>query len=138
MGPTCSVYPLSAPGGGEGWGEVGDSREDPLIPTSPSHACGVGPSLSALKGGEGFNGLPTVLQLDIGRDVFRLDPVDRQPAIEPFANLLDAAIVIDPGVQEVAPVLVRLLAHAHAGRQLDARLVQHLEFAERGVLLDRG
>ena len=56
---------LSAPGGGEGRGEVGDSRSSQR-PTSPSHAgacpraalCadpwGVGPSLSPLKGGEGF------------------------------------------------------------------------------------
>src|SRR5260370_7280436 len=44
---------LSAPGGGEGWREVEDSREVPA-PTSPSHACGEGPSLSPRKGGEEF------------------------------------------------------------------------------------
>ena len=44
---------LSAPGGGEGQGEVGDSERSPS-PTSPSHACGAGPFLSPLKGGEGF------------------------------------------------------------------------------------
>src|SRR5260370_2608807 len=44
---------LSAPGGGEGWREVEDSREVPAT-TSPSHACGEGPSLSPRKGGEEF------------------------------------------------------------------------------------
>ncbi len=44
---------LSALGGGEGRGEVGDSRELHNT-TSPSHAFGAGPSLSALKGGEGI------------------------------------------------------------------------------------
>src|SRR5437763_7699074 len=38
---------------GEGRGEVGDSGALRVKPTSPSHACGVGPSLSLLKGGEG-------------------------------------------------------------------------------------
>src|SRR4051812_28037914 len=43
--------PLS-PTGGEG--ELrGPSPGHPPTPTSPSHACGVGPSLSPLKGGEG-------------------------------------------------------------------------------------
>jgi hypothetical protein len=46
-----SIY-LSAPGGGEGWGEWGFERSP--SPTSPSRACGVGPFLSPLKGGEGF------------------------------------------------------------------------------------
>ena len=46
---------LSAPGGGEGRGEVGEpALRAVALPTSPSHACGVGPSLSPLKGGEGF------------------------------------------------------------------------------------
>jgi hypothetical protein len=39
---------LSAPGGGEGRGEVGDSRA-PAVPTSPSYRFAVGPSLSPLK-----------------------------------------------------------------------------------------
>ena len=43
--------PLSAPGGGEGRGEVGDSRAL-AAPTSPSRFAG--PSLSPLWGGEGF------------------------------------------------------------------------------------
>jgi hypothetical protein len=59
---------LSAPGGGEGWGEVGDSRRTAAVPaascgrdargpakahlTLPIAARWV-PSLSALKGGEG-------------------------------------------------------------------------------------
>src|SRR5947207_3662184 len=42
--------------GGEGQGEVGDSGALRVKPTSPSHACGVGPSLSPLKGGEGKTG----------------------------------------------------------------------------------
>src|SRR5436305_5841952 len=42
--------------GGEGRGEVGDSGALRVKPTSPSHACGVGPSLSPLKGGEGKTG----------------------------------------------------------------------------------
>jgi sulfur-oxidizing protein SoxY len=45
-------FSLSAPGGGEGWGDVGDSGEV-AAPTSPSRALGAGPSLSPLKGGEG-------------------------------------------------------------------------------------
>ena len=44
---------LSALGGGEGRGEVGNSRAPADQPTSPSHAGGAGPSLSPLKGGEG-------------------------------------------------------------------------------------
>jgi len=45
---------LSAPGGGEGWGEVGDSRAladtHLTLPIAPQWV----PSLSPLKGGEGF------------------------------------------------------------------------------------
>ena len=44
---------LFAPGGGEGRGEVGDSRAPADQPTSPSQPCELGPSLSPLKGGEG-------------------------------------------------------------------------------------
>src|SRR5437763_9969458 len=77
-------------------------------------------------------------ELDIGRHVLRLDAVDRQPVVEPLADLLDAAVVVDPGVEEVAPALVRLHVDAHAGRQLHARLVQPLEFAKLRVLLGRG
>src|SRR5207248_7531755 len=102
-------------------------------PTSPSRRCAMGPSLSPLKGGEGFTGFLPVLQLDIGWDVLGLDAVDRQPAIEPLAPLLNPAAVVDPGIEEIAPVLVGLLAHPHAGRQLDARVLQHLKFAERWV-----
>ncbi len=43
---------LSAPGGGEGRGEVGDPGRSPP-PTSPSRRPATGPSLSPLKGGEG-------------------------------------------------------------------------------------
>src|SRR5436190_2125681 len=39
--------------GGEGRGEVGDSGALRVKPTLPSHACGVGPSLSPLKGRRG-------------------------------------------------------------------------------------
>src|SRR5258707_1128631 len=49
-----TLHSLSALGGGEGWGEVGDSRAPAGRPTSPSHAFGAGPSLSPLKGGEGI------------------------------------------------------------------------------------
>jgi hypothetical protein len=52
--------------------------------------------------------------------------------------LLDAAVVIDPGVEKIAPTLVGLHAYPHAGRQLHPWLMQHLEFAERRVLLDCG
>ena len=41
---------LSAPGGGEGRGEVGDSER--LTAHLTFHACGAGPFLSPLKGGE--------------------------------------------------------------------------------------
>ncbi|HLY46360.1 MAG TPA: class I SAM-dependent DNA methyltransferase [Stellaceae bacterium] len=44
---------LSAPGGGEGRGEVGDSTAVADKPTSPSQRSAPGPSLSPLKGGEG-------------------------------------------------------------------------------------
>ena len=51
--PAESGYSLSAPGGGEGWGEVGDSRAladtHLTLPTAPRWV----PSLSPLKGGEG-------------------------------------------------------------------------------------
>jgi type II restriction/modification system DNA methylase subunit YeeA len=45
------ICSLSAPGGGEGRGEVGEPPASDEIPTSPSRFAG--PSLSPLKGGEG-------------------------------------------------------------------------------------
>src|SRR5215472_11060840 len=77
-------------------------------------------------------------QLDIGRNVFGLDAIDGQTCVEPFADLLDAAVIVHPGVEELAPALICLHPHAHAGRQLHARLVQHLEFTECRVFLDCG
>src|SRR5258707_15673385 len=53
---AARVYSLSAPGGGEGRGEVGDSKALADMPTSPSQRGALGPSLSALKGGEGSIG----------------------------------------------------------------------------------
>jgi type II restriction/modification system DNA methylase subunit YeeA len=44
---------LSAPGGGEGRGEVGEPLAPSSPPTSPSRRSATGPSLSPLKGGEG-------------------------------------------------------------------------------------
>jgi error-prone DNA polymerase len=41
--PPASFSPSPPPGGGEGWGEVGES---PSQPTSPSHRFAMGPSLS--------------------------------------------------------------------------------------------
>src|SRR5207249_10723644 len=52
---------LSAPGGGEGRGEVGDSRAAVGIPTSPSRTYGAGPSLSPQAA---ERGLPVVLWVD--------------------------------------------------------------------------
>src|SRR5438067_6657699 len=49
-----NTFSLSAPGGGEGRGEVGDSKAFANRPTSPSHCCAMGPSLSDLKRGEGY------------------------------------------------------------------------------------
>jgi hypothetical protein len=49
-------------GGGEGRGEVGDSRALADTPTSPSHRSAMGPSLSPLKGGEGMPELPQRLR----------------------------------------------------------------------------
>jgi hypothetical protein len=46
------ICSLSAPGGGEGRGEVGEPPASDEIPTSPSRFAG--PSLSPLKGGEGI------------------------------------------------------------------------------------
>jgi integrase/recombinase XerC len=43
---------LSALGGGEGRGEVGEPGSHRALPTSPTHTYGVGPSFSPLKGGE--------------------------------------------------------------------------------------
>jgi len=51
QGQRPAEVPLSAPGGGEGWGEVGESRAVAEA-TSPSRFAG--PSLSPLKGGEGL------------------------------------------------------------------------------------
>jgi type II restriction/modification system DNA methylase subunit YeeA len=49
-----AMSPPSPPhGGGEGRGEVGDPRAPAERPTSPSQRCALGPSLSALQGGEG-------------------------------------------------------------------------------------
>src|SRR6266851_7120461 len=54
-GRAAIAHPLSAPGGGKGWGEVGDSREVAdthlTLPIAPRWV----PSLSPLKGGEGFS-----------------------------------------------------------------------------------
>src|SRR6266850_7814596 len=49
---SAREFSLSAPGGGEGRGEVGDSRA-PADTHLTLPRRGVGPSLSALKGGEG-------------------------------------------------------------------------------------
>src|SRR6266851_8512376 len=53
-GRAAIAHPLSAPGGGKGWGEVGDSREVAdthlTLPIAPRWV----PSLSPLKGGEGI------------------------------------------------------------------------------------
>jgi hypothetical protein len=48
---------LSALGGGEGrvrWGIAERRLERGPAPSSPSHRCAMGPSLSPLKGGEGL------------------------------------------------------------------------------------
>jgi integrase/recombinase XerC len=52
---------LSALGGGEGRGEVGEPGSHRALPTSPSHACGVRPSLSPLKGGEAARRRPAAV-----------------------------------------------------------------------------
>jgi hypothetical protein len=44
---------LSAPGGGEGRGEVGDSGARAGAPASPSHRCATGPSLSPQRADRG-------------------------------------------------------------------------------------
>src|SRR5207302_1105787 len=60
---TSAHGSLSALGGGEGRGG-GGMPERSHTPTSPSHASGVGPSLSAVKGGEGkYRGPPRVAYL---------------------------------------------------------------------------
>jgi Fe-S oxidoreductase len=51
---SARPYSLSAPRGGEGRGEVGDSRALAGAPTSPSHAFGAGPSLSPQRAERGF------------------------------------------------------------------------------------
>src|SRR5260370_35707749 len=86
--------------------------------------------------GEGWGGSDPRSQFYIGRYVLGLDAIDGQARVEPFPDLLDAAVVIDPGVEEVAPALVRLHAYPHAGRYLHPRLMQHLELSERPLLLD--
>jgi Fe-S oxidoreductase len=55
---------LSAPGGGEGRGKVGDSRAAAGVPTSPSRAHGAGPSLSPQRAERGFSGPEVVLLVD--------------------------------------------------------------------------
>jgi hypothetical protein len=45
---------LSAPGGGEGWGEVGDARASAGNHLTLPAATRRVPSLSPLKGGEGY------------------------------------------------------------------------------------
>jgi len=56
--------PPSPPLGAERAGVRRGIPERLRSPTSPSHACGVGPSLSPLKGGEGFLTRPSAFNLD--------------------------------------------------------------------------
>src|SRR5215472_1269468 len=85
-----------------------------------------------------FTGSASTLELDIGRDILGLDAVYSELGVEPFPDLLDPAIVIDPSVENVTPARVRFHAYTHAGRQQHARLVEHLELAECRIFLDRG
>src|SRR5438105_3485293 len=61
---ACTSGSLSAPGGGEGWGEVG-ALTSVARPTSPSPSLKRWvPSLSALQGGEGISRAPKDLLPD--------------------------------------------------------------------------
>src|SRR5205823_4495687 len=53
--PRMASYAPSPPPGAERAGVRWGMPERSPTPTSPSRACGAGPSLSPLKGGEGFN-----------------------------------------------------------------------------------
>src|SRR5208337_5287142 len=57
-------------------------------------------------------------KFEIGRDLFGLYVIDGEAGIKPFADLLGAAVVIDPGVEKTAPATFPFDAHADAGRQL--------------------
>src|SRR6266568_3865948 len=51
--------------------------------------------------------------IEFDRHVFRLHAAERQPLEEPFAHLPDAAVVVDPHRQEIAPALVGLAPDSH-------------------------
>ncbi len=79
-----SGFPLSAPWGGEGRGEVGKSPQRPT-PTSPSRLAG--PSLSPLKGGKGLDPEAT----DAGYEDLSVPPVPLDAANCPDQALVAAA-----------------------------------------------
>src|SRR6266705_5128071 len=51
--------------------------------------------------------------IELDWHVFRLHAAERQPLEEPFAHLPDAAVVVDPHRQEIAPALVGLAPDSH-------------------------
>src|SRR5216684_6956172 len=74
--------------------------------------------------------------IEFDRHVFRLHAAERQPLEEPFAHLPDAAVVVDPHRQEIAPALVGLAPDSHAAGYGDCRGLQDLVSAKVRVLGD--
>ncbi|HKM72597.1 MAG TPA: adenosylcobalamin-dependent ribonucleoside-diphosphate reductase, partial [Stellaceae bacterium] len=77
--PQSAKLPLSAPRGGEGWGEVGESGASAQSPT-PSPGSSPGQALSPLKGGEG-----------LGYEGLSILPVPLDAASCPDPELVQAA-----------------------------------------------
>src|SRR5579871_506832 len=78
------------------------------------------------------------LNIEFDRHVVRLHAGQRESPDEPFAHLADAAVIVDPHRQEIAPALVLLSAHRAAARNRDRRRSQDLVGAEARIFRNRG
>ena len=115
---------LSAPGGGEGRGEVGDPGRSPP-PTSPSRRPATGPSLSPLKGGEGRLrrvGLVATNSIRGGANRRVLDRIARDGAI--FEAWDDEPWVLDGAAVRVS--LICFCRKASEEVRLDGRIVERI------------
>src|ERR1700739_2655528 len=105
-----------------------------------SVACGdtPTPTLSRKREREITTVLAITSDTQLPRHVLRLDAGEAEALDEPFAHLADAAVVVDPHRQEIAPALVLLAPHRHAARDRHRGRGQDLVGAEVRILGDRG
>src|SRR5207244_7948559 len=91
-GPDC--YPPPRPGGGGGWGGGGGCQSARRCPPHPPIADAMGPSLSALKGGEGFDpSIPREVQFDHDVVVVRKEQLVDRRLGDVVLAIFDAALL---------------------------------------------